>query len=796
MSLFPSQDQFLTKSVPLIPGGIDRPLTIGSPTSSSSPLIPAPSLTLEKPFHYKYLTEFRVEQCTLFLQHKCSQHRPFTCFFWHFQNQRRRRPIRRKDGHFNHSADNYCNLYDENTGVCPQGDECTFLHRTAGDTERRYHLRYYKTSTCVHETDARGNCVKNGVHCAFAHGTHDMRKPECDVREIQNMDEEEAGPGLFGSLEREKGYLTDDPRWQNSSFVLTYYKTEPCPKPPKLCRQGYACPFFHNNKDKRRSPKPHKYRSTPCPSVKVNDEWGDPRHCEGSDQCLYCHTRTEQQFHVEIYKSTKCNDVQQTGYCPRGAFCAFAHNEAELNAHRELTSAPLSTPVSLDLNGQTEGEFVSHRSIVAPSSLPKPIGNKTSHLGIAYSSGSMPHGSDLKQDPLEDELALGVSPKHSGSVASSLSDTQEGGTAPTAEDINSLEFELEGFPFSEALNESKVPILATSPAAQKFLQTFSQIPQGPLMPDYMSTSAPTHAYEVIKRQNTSPLKVPNQSIKVQTAHESLTQAMHAMSVGNQLTNQLLDSEASSISSDRHLDSNQRLTELHQTFPPLLAGTEGSSSIATPFIHLSDQSAAGIQADLLSTSAPAHPTDHVLLDSLLEEKYGSQSSLNMTTQTLINQSRNQLLSTAGNLITSPGANSLNSIENEILRDQLKQARERINHLETNCLQYQQTVEYMKRRMDVIEMSLVKQSQSAEVTGFPSGSNELEHPNPWRQDISDTTPVPSDTPTCLYCGQRSRVRLLQPCNHLVACLSCADRLVQESGACVYCKSQVLGSIAATQ
>lgn len=43
--------------------------------------------------------------------------------------------------------------------------------------------------------------------------------------------------------------------------------------------------------------------------------------------CSYCHTRTEQQFHPEIYKSTKCNDVQQAGYCPRGVFCAFAHVE-------------------------------------------------------------------------------------------------------------------------------------------------------------------------------------------------------------------------------------------------------------------------------------------------------------------------------------------------------------------------------------------------------------------------------------------------------------------------------------
>ena len=68
-------------------------------------------------------------------------------------------------------------------------------------------------------------------------------------------------------------------------------------------------------------------RSTPCPQVKSGDEWGDPSVCEAGDQCQYCHTRTEQQFHPEIYKSTKCNDIQNTSYCPRGAFCAFAHIE-------------------------------------------------------------------------------------------------------------------------------------------------------------------------------------------------------------------------------------------------------------------------------------------------------------------------------------------------------------------------------------------------------------------------------------------------------------------------------------
>uniref|UniRef100_A0A671UGC1 Unk like zinc finger n=1 Tax=Sparus aurata TaxID=8175 RepID=A0A671UGC1_SPAAU len=123
--------------------------------------------------------------------------------------------------------------------------------------------------------------------------------------------------------------LTEDPRWQDTNFVLANYKTDQCTKPPRLCRQGYACPHYHNSRDRRRNPRKFKYRSTPCPNVKHGDEWGEPSKCDSGDSCQYCHSRTEQQFHPEIYKSTKCNDMRQTGYCPRGPFCAFAHVESK-----------------------------------------------------------------------------------------------------------------------------------------------------------------------------------------------------------------------------------------------------------------------------------------------------------------------------------------------------------------------------------------------------------------------------------------------------------------------------------
>ncbi|KAM5331448.1 putative E3 ubiquitin-protein ligase UNKL isoform 5-T5 [Glossophaga mutica] len=308
----------------------------------------------EKPTHYRYLKEFRTEQCSLFVQHKCTQHRPFTCFHWHFLNQRRRRPLRRRDGTFNYSPDVYCSKYDEASGVCPDGDECPYLHRTTGDTERKYHLRYYKTGTCIHETDARGHCVKNGLHCAFAHGPLDLRPPVCDIRELQAQEALQNGqlgggdgipdlqPGVLASQAMIEKILGEDPRWQDTNFVLGSYKTEQCPKPPRLCRQGYACPHYHNSRDRRRNPRRFQYRSTPCPSVKHGDEWGEPSRCDSGDSCQYCHSRTEQQFHPEIYKSTKCNDMRQTGYCPRGPFCAFAHVEKNLGMANDWSCRDLA----------------------------------------------------------------------------------------------------------------------------------------------------------------------------------------------------------------------------------------------------------------------------------------------------------------------------------------------------------------------------------------------------------------------------------------------------------------------
>lgn len=62
----------------------------------------------------------------------------------------------------------------------------------------------------MYETDSRGYCVKNGPHCAFAHGPHDLRQPVYDVRELQAMEKED----IDGQQGGENKAVIEDPRWQ------------------------------------------------------------------------------------------------------------------------------------------------------------------------------------------------------------------------------------------------------------------------------------------------------------------------------------------------------------------------------------------------------------------------------------------------------------------------------------------------------------------------------------------------------------------------------------------------------
>ncbi|CAI2346585.1 unnamed protein product [Caenorhabditis sp. 36 PRJEB53466] len=289
-----------------------------STSESASALVMTSPYDSEDPKHARYLSQFRVNPCQLFANRQCQKHRPFSCFNYHYANQRRRRPYR-PDGTFAYSPELYCELYDDSTGRCPKGDNCQYLHRVAGDVERRYHPRYYKTAQCSHPNDEHGDCIKNGVHCAYAH-TNDEKRPI-----PQNVDMNLNPNG------RQPGFVKTAEEWLSPDYVLSHYKTTLCQVASLSCRQGYACSGFHNSKDRRRSPAQFFYKSTPCPAARGYNEWLSPESCKAGDTCPYCHTRTEQQFHPDVYKSSKCTDFLEHGFCPRAMFCAFAHHETELS---------------------------------------------------------------------------------------------------------------------------------------------------------------------------------------------------------------------------------------------------------------------------------------------------------------------------------------------------------------------------------------------------------------------------------------------------------------------------------
>ncbi len=112
---------------------------------------------------------------------------------------------------------------------------CQLLHRNANDTEKRYHLRYFKTGLCTHDSDAKGHCLKNGAHCSYAHGANDLRQPVLDSREIQNSDLAlERLARLCISLENERA-LNDDPKWSGKMKIYTYIYIQTNPFRFTLC---------------------------------------------------------------------------------------------------------------------------------------------------------------------------------------------------------------------------------------------------------------------------------------------------------------------------------------------------------------------------------------------------------------------------------------------------------------------------------------------------------------------------------------------------------------------------------
>ncbi|XP_057341712.1 RING finger protein unkempt isoform X3 [Microplitis mediator] len=787
----------------------------------------------EKANHYTYLKEFRVEQCPLFIQRKCTQHRPFTCFNWHFMNQRRRRPVRKRDRTFNYSADNYCTKYDETTGICPDGDECPFLHRTAGDTERRYHLRYYKTCMCVHDTDTRGFCVKNGPHCAFAHGNHDLRPPVYDIKEIQALENPDSDPNSSSNgpniLDKERNLMNEDPKWQDTNYVLSNYKTEPCKRPPRLCRQGYACPQYHNSKDKRRSPRKSKYRSTPCPNVKHGEEWGEPGNCDQGDNCMYCHTRTEQQFHPEIYKSTKCNDVQQAGYCPRGVFCAFAHVDREFTLINQDMGLARDMAVPIDC-GTNLADLLSNALPPDKRSLDKDKQlSDSSFLGLQNGSGEVSESASTS--------SLGSNNSHSKAPGAQLHNSSTNSTNNSNQHkLSSMLFNPNSFLQLHELRKQVVaiendPILTKSEKLQR---------KQSLVLAYNLNGSLGHSLASTVSPLSSSSFYPNDTV------ESV--------VGNALDELHLDDPLNLVDS-MHRDTSSPISNsisaglassglLGSSAPVNIPGmaersvlSNFSPSTSSPLQHL--QSAGFLTGSRFSHQDPIESTMPFLSHSVSDPFSNHISQLSSSTSKLsgfnsslfdfanqgLSPSRTQPLGASPLVnafsISPSNSGSLSELQVQRLREELTSSRaqlatwdERINQARAACSAWQLESEEAKRKASVAEqqrdeaLMQVKALKNENEAASSSGSshihsmkrinNELRNlsigtlksiQSQLRQELEEVEKVLyRETATkCMVCEEQNRAVTLSPCNHYVVCSTCAPNQRE----CPYCQTPVVST-----
>ncbi|XP_034935023.1 RING finger protein unkempt homolog isoform X3 [Chelonus insularis] len=780
----------------------------------------------EKANHYTYLKEFRVEQCPLFIQRKCTQHRPFTCFNWHFMNQRRRRPVRKRDRTFNYSADNYCTKYDETTGICPDGDECPFLHRTAGDTERRYHLRYYKTCMCVHDTDTRGFCVKNGPHCAFAHGNHDLRPPVYDIKEIQALENPDSDPNSSTNgpniLDKERNLMNEDPKWQDTNYVLSNYKTEPCKRPPRLCRQGYACPQYHNSKDKRRSPRKYKYRSTPCPNVKHGEEWGEPGNCEQGDACMYCHTRTEQQFHPEIYKSTKCNDVQQAGYCPRGVFCAFAHVDREFTMINLVPTEEMSLPVPFDC-GTNLADILSN-------ALPP---DKRSHDKDKQLSDSSNGSGEVSESA--STSSLGSNHSHSKAPGAQLhnSSTNSIGNAVNQPklstnilfnpnsliQINEIRKQIMAIDSDPLLTKSEkiqrkqnllLPYNLNGTLSSHSLTTVSPLSSSSFYPndtvesvvgnalDELHLDDPLNLVDSIHRDTSSPI---SNSISAGLASSGLLGSSAPVNIPGMAERSVLSNFSPSTSSPlQHLQSAGFLTgsrfpqdSIESTMPFL------SHSVSDPFSnHISQLSSSASKLSGFNSS---------LFD------FASQGLSPSRTQPLAASPLVNAFS-----LSPSNSGSLSEMQVQRLREELTSSRaqlatwdERINQARAACAAWHAESEEAKRKATIAEQQrdeALMQVKALRVENEQSNGGPHLHAlkrtselrnlsitalktiqSQLRQDLEEVEKVlyRETANKCMVCEEQNRAVTLAPCNHYVVCATCAPNQRE----CPYCQTPVVST-----
>ncbi|GAV87138.1 zf-CCCH domain-containing protein [Cephalotus follicularis] len=164
---------------------------------------------------------------------------------------------------------------------------------------------FFKTRVCA--KFKQGAC-RNGENCNFAHGEADLRQPPPNWKEL-------VGVGVGREEDRWTGNWEDDQRIiHRMKLCKKFYNGEECP-------YGDRCNFLHEE--------PGKFR----------DDLGGLRESSaisiGTNGSATNHNEINRPVNnavgtMKIYRKTKLCSKWETGQCPFGEKCNFAHGPAEL----------------------------------------------------------------------------------------------------------------------------------------------------------------------------------------------------------------------------------------------------------------------------------------------------------------------------------------------------------------------------------------------------------------------------------------------------------------------------------
>ncbi|XP_058732608.1 zinc finger CCCH domain-containing protein 39-like [Vicia villosa] len=168
-------------------------------------------------------------------------------------------------------------------GTCRNGENCTFAH---GDDEIRQPF---------------GTC-RNGENCTFAHGDDEIRQPPANWQEL-------VSPRTDERLQLGENWKEDQKIIHKMRLCKKYCNGEECP-------YGDKCNFLHEDPAKYRDDS-WKKRESSAISIETSN------HLEGS------RAGTKQERGA-YWKTKICLRWLNTGSCPFGDGCHFAHGNAEL----------------------------------------------------------------------------------------------------------------------------------------------------------------------------------------------------------------------------------------------------------------------------------------------------------------------------------------------------------------------------------------------------------------------------------------------------------------------------------